>query len=126
MKAIIIPFTLLIILFVFTAGIYINLFIFKLLTWQLIAGGFLCYFGGYIFGGLFAWLCRLKPAQIGAVSIETAFQNGGIAFVLLKISFKPPYGDLAAVPPVAQLMFTGKGLKNWFLLLSKLWYLSFF
>ena len=96
------------------------------LTWQLIAGGFLCYFGGYIFGGLFAWLCRLKPAQIGAVSIETAFQNGGIAFVLLKISFKPPYGDLAAVPPVAQLMFTGKGLKNWFLLLSKLWYLSSF
>lgn len=44
-------------------------------------------------------LKRLKPSQITAVSIETAFQNGGIAFVLLKISLPEPYGDLAAVPP---------------------------
>lgn len=46
--------------------------------------------------------------QITAVSIETAFQNGGIAFILLKVSLGAPYGDLASVAPVAQLMITGK------------------
>jgi hypothetical protein len=44
------------------------------------------------------------------VSIETAFQNGGIAFILLKVSMPAPYGDLATVAPVAQLMITGKAL----------------
>ena len=43
---------------------------------------------------------RLKTSQITAVSIETAFQNGGIAFVLLDLSLPKPYGDLAAVAPV--------------------------
>ena len=68
----------------------------------------------YAFGAIFAWLCKLKTSQITAVSIETAFQNGGIAFVLLKISLPPPYGDMAAVAPVSQLMLTG--LPLWFIL----------
>ena len=45
--------------------------------------------------------------QITAVSIETAFQNGGIAFILLRLSLPEPFGDLASVAPVAQLMITG-------------------
>ena len=35
---------------------------------------------------------RLTRPQITAVSVETAFQNGSIAFVLLKISFPEPLG----------------------------------
>ena len=58
MKAIIIPMTLLTVLFIFTAGIYINLFIFMLMTGKMIAGGFMCAIGGYLFGAIFAWLCR--------------------------------------------------------------------
>jgi hypothetical protein len=42
------------------------------------------------------------------VSIETAFQNGGIAFILLKMSLPEPLGEMASVAPVAQLMITGK------------------
>ena len=53
-------------------------------------------------------LLRLKPPQITAVSIETAFQNGGIAFILLRLSLEEPFGDLASVAPVAQLMITGE------------------
>ena len=53
---------------------------------------------------------RLSVPQIKAVSIETAFQNGGIAFILLKVSLPPPYGDLATVAPVAQLVITGLGV----------------
>ena len=78
-----------------------------LITEKTVAAGFLVAFCGYAFGAIFAWLCKLNVAQITAVSIETAFQNGGIAFVLLKISLPPPYGDMAAVAPVSQLMLTG-------------------
>ena len=51
-------------------------------------------------------------AQIIAVAIETSFQNASIAFILLKISLPEPYGELAAVAPVAQLCVTG--LPLWF------------
>jgi sodium/bile acid cotransporter 3/5 len=51
---------------------------------------------------------RLEIPQITAVSIETAFQNGGIAFILLRLSLPEPFGDLASVAPVAQLMITGQ------------------
>jgi hypothetical protein len=44
-------------------------------------------------------------AQITAVSIETAFQNGGIAFILLQLSLPKPYGDIAAVAPVKQFIY---------------------
>ena len=54
--------------------------------------------------------------QITAVAIETSFQNGSIAFILLKISLEEPYGELAAVAPVAQLMVTG--LPLWILFFS--------
>ena len=94
MKAVIVPFTLLTVLFIFTVGIYINLFIFMLITWKTVIAGFLVAFCGYAFGAIFAWICRLKVAQITAVSIETAFQNGGIAFVLLKLSLPPPVSGL--------------------------------
>ena len=47
---------------------------------------------------------RLKVAQITAVSIETAFQNGGIAFILLQLSLPKPYGDIAAVAPVRKFI----------------------
>ena len=63
----------------------------------------------------FLLIFRLEIPQITAVSIETAFQNGGIAFILLRLSLPEPFGDLASVAPVAQLMITGQ--KNQFKLL---------
>ena len=75
MKAVIVPFTLLTVLFIFTVGIYINLFIFMLITWKTVMAGFLVAFCGYAFGAIFAWLCRLNVAQITAVSIEVNRQR---------------------------------------------------
>ena len=75
MKAVIVPFTLLTVLFIFTVGIYINLFIFMLITWKTVMAGFLVAFCGYAFGAIFAWLCRLNVAQITAVSIEVTRQR---------------------------------------------------
>lgn len=59
---------------------------------------------GFLFGGLFAWMARLNRAQIIAVSMETALQNGNIAFILLKVSIPTPYSDIAALPPIAQIL----------------------
>jgi hypothetical protein len=36
---------------------YINRFIFLLMTWQMVVAGFLVAFCGYTFGAGFAWLC---------------------------------------------------------------------
>lgn len=107
LEKIIVPFTLLTVIFILTAGVYINLFIFQLMTGTMVAAGFTVAFVGYLFGAGFAWLFRLKKEQIIAVSIETSFQNGSIAFVLLQISFPEPLGELASVAPVAQLLLTG-------------------
>ncbi|GFR26677.1 hypothetical protein TNCT_618391, partial [Trichonephila clavata] len=71
--------------------------------------------GGYCFGALMAWLFRLDKAQIMAVSIETAFQNPAVAFVMLILSLPQPEADLSSVPVIAQLMLTG--LPMWALLI---------
>ena len=69
-------------------------------------------------GASLSWAFKLKLDQITAVAIETSFQvsftsasntfnlsfqNGSIAFILLKMSFEEPLGELAAVAPVAQV-----------------------
>ena len=122
MDKIIVPFTLITILFIFTAGVYINWFLFQLMTTEMIIAGFVVCGAGYVFGGGLAWLFRLKLPQIKAVSIETAFQNGSLAFIILKVSLPAPYGDLSTVAPVAQLVITAIPL--WIMLgIFKLWQL---
>ena len=76
------------------------------LDWTLVAAGLSVALSGLIFGGLAAALARLTRGQIVAVSLETAMQNGNIAFVLLKMSLPSPYADMAALPPIAQLLMT--------------------
>ena len=113
MKKIIVPFTLLTVLFIFTAGIYINLFIFLLMTPTMVLAGFTIAIAGYVFGASLAWVFGLPRGQIIAVAIETSFQNASIAFILLKISLPEPYGELAAVAPVAQVKTYRVSQKNW-------------
>lgn len=78
----------------------------------MVAAGFMVAGAGYFFGAGLAWIFRLEWDKIVAVSIETAFQNGGIAFILLKVSLEAPYGELASVAPVAQLVITGRWFYN--------------
>ena len=46
---------------------------------------------GYLFGAVFAWICQQSRPQIVAISLETAIQNGGIAFVVMNLTFPSPY-----------------------------------
>lgn len=109
------PFTLICVFVGICVGLYANSFVFKLFSWQVVIAGISIAWGGYCFGALVAWLFRLEKSQIMAVSIETAFQNPAVPFVMLLLSLPQPEADLASVPVIAQLMLTG--LPMWALLI---------
>ena len=88
----------------FQLGFYVLSYIFILLEWRQLVSGLCVASAGFVFGALFAWMARLNRAQIIAVSMETALQNGNIAFILLKVSLPTPYSDIAALPPIAQIL----------------------
>ena len=88
----------------FQLGFYVLSYIFILLEWRQLVSGLCVASAGFVFGALFAWMARLNRAQIIAVSMETALQNGNIAFILLKVSLPTPYSDIAALPSIAQIL----------------------
>jgi sodium/bile acid cotransporter 3/5 len=109
-RKIIRPFTVVLLVIAIGGGLYVNFHLLKLFTWSVIAAGMSVAWGGYIFGALAAFLARLTRPQIIAVSIETALQNPGIAFVLLQLSLPQPESDLSAIPLIGQLLMTGPPL----------------
>ena len=48
-------------------------------------------------------LIYVERSQLIEVTDAVSIQNGSIAFILLKMSFEEPLGELAAVAPVAQV-----------------------
>lgn len=62
-----------------------------MITWRMVVAGLLVAISGYAFGAIFARVMCLPKSQIIAVSIETALQNPGVAFILLKLSLESPY-----------------------------------
>lgn len=100
-------FTAIVILIVIVGGTWVSYHIFALLTVKAVLAGLTVALGGYLFGAIVAIAFKLPLSQIIAVSIETALQNPGIAFVLLQMSLKHPDSDLATVPIVGQLFMTG-------------------
>jgi len=53
-------FFLFIILFVFTVGVYSNLYIYQSMTPVMVFSAATLPYGGYLCGALLAWICRLK------------------------------------------------------------------
>jgi solute carrier family 10 (sodium/bile acid cotransporter), member 3/5 len=99
-------------IFLCFAGLYASRYVFKLFTWNMVGAGISVAWGGYIFGALAAFLAGLSRPQIIAVSIETAFQNVPIAFVLLQISLPQPDSDLAAIPVMGQMLMVSSPMIN--------------
>ena len=91
----------------FQFGIYSYWNIMKLMTGWMVFAGFAVAISGYLIGAGLAAIFRLPLKQIIAVSVETAFQNGQIALILLQTSFQPPFNDVATIAPIAQLTITG-------------------
>ena len=79
-------------------GILNTVFLFSLLSWRHVVSGSLMGTFGYIFGASIAVIFNQSKSQIIAISIETALQNFGIAFVVLNLTFESPYSDLGVLP----------------------------
>ena len=94
------------IIFMFTFGVYANLYIFRLFTWQIVIAGTCLPYFGYISGGLIAFAFRMPRSSIIAICLETGIQNTGIAILLMKLSLPQPDADLSIIGPVVISMFT--------------------
>nr|XP_045584540.1 uncharacterized protein LOC123746811 isoform X1 [Procambarus clarkii] len=106
-RRIIKPFTFVIILFFMILGTWNSYKVFTMMTWQMVVAGTLVAICGYTFGAIFAKLWCLSTDKVIAISIETALQNPGVSFILLKLSLPSPDSDLAALPAMATMMMTG-------------------
>ncbi|CAN8004043.1 unnamed protein product [Ixodes hexagonus] len=101
------PLTLVVLVFILVLSVTVNQYIFLLMTWKSFLCGALISWSAYAFGAFAAFLGRLNRAQIIAVSIEIAFQNSGIAVVVLFTSLNQPDADLVIVPVVCQAILQG-------------------
>ncbi|KAL4234800.1 hypothetical protein ACF0H5_006442 [Mactra antiquata] len=102
------PLMILFFIFVFTVGVYANLFIFTLMRNkpEILLAGALIPYCGFFFGGIVAWVTRQSWERIRTIAIETGIQNTGIAIVLLKVSLPPPDNDISIVAPICAAIFT--------------------
>ncbi len=104
------PFTIIVVIIGVIGSSILYNHIFILFTWPIVISGALVAICGYGLGAVIASFFGLKKPQIIAISIETAYQNGGIAFILLLLSLQQPDADIASVPCIAQLLITGQPL----------------
>lgn len=61
---------------------------------QIVVGGLLLPWVGYLFGYLVAFVLRQSPADCLTIAIETGIQNTGIAIFLLRFALPQPQADL--------------------------------
>lgn len=101
------PMTLVVLVVIVVLSATVNKYIFLLMTWKSLLCGALVSWSAYVFGALAAFLGRLNRGQIIAVAIEVAFQNSGIAVVILYSSLSLPDSDLVIVPVVCQTILQG-------------------
>lgn len=94
------------ILFVLTVGVYANLFIFFLMSGEVLLAAAALPYLGFILGGLAAFVGRQDLANIITIAVETGIQNTGIPIILLRLSLQGPDRDTSIVAPVASAIFT--------------------
>ena len=107
LKKLLKPFTVVLLTIAVIGGTFVSLYVLPLMTWKVVLAGLSVALGGYFVGAVVAIACQLKREQVIAVSIETALQNPGVAFVMLQLSLDQPEAGLAAVPVIGQLFMTG-------------------
>lgn len=101
------PITVIVLIGILVLSVTVNKYIFLLMTWQALLCGAAVSWSAYAFGALAAFVGRLSRQQIIAVAIEIAFQNSGIAAVILYTSLPLPDADLVIVPVVCQTILQG-------------------
>ncbi|XP_067944759.1 ileal sodium/bile acid cotransporter-like [Watersipora subatra] len=61
-------------------------------------------YGGYLLGGLAAWICRFNWSLIKTISIETGLQNTSVSILVAMSMSGQPDLDLAIILPIASTM----------------------
>jgi len=100
------PMALFLILFIIIFGVWANLYIFEMMTWQVLLSGMGLPWIGFSFGFVLAKLLKRPMEDIIAIAIETGIQNTGMSIFILWLTLDHPLGDMAAVIPVAAAIMT--------------------
>ncbi|KAK3892948.1 hypothetical protein Pcinc_003216 [Petrolisthes cinctipes] len=100
------PVTLFSVIFIFTFGVYANLYVFSLFDTKSVLAGFALPTLGYLSGLILATLLRLPLKDRIAVCVETGIQNASVAVFILKFTLEKPAGDLTVVFPAAAVVMT--------------------
>jgi sodium/bile acid cotransporter 3/5 len=89
------PLALFLIMFILIFGVWANLYMFKLMTWKVLATGMALPWLGFAFGCTVARLAGRPVEDVTAIAIETGLQNTGVSIFVLWFTFGHPIGDLA-------------------------------
>ncbi|XP_067944149.1 hepatic sodium/bile acid cotransporter-like [Watersipora subatra] len=90
-----------------TLVIYVKFYIFVNWDLELIVSACCLPYGGYIFGGLIAWLCRFPWPLIKTISIETGMQSAAVCVLVVMSVSGQPDNDLALILPIASTVVAG-------------------
>merc|ERR1719295_701254 len=100
------PLALFLILFNLIFGIWANLYIFRLMDWQVFVAGMGLPWIGFAFGCTLARPLKQPRNDIIAIAIETGIQNTGMSIFILWFTLDHPLGEITAVVPVAAATMT--------------------
>ncbi|XP_064088256.1 ileal sodium/bile acid cotransporter-like [Macrobrachium nipponense] len=105
-KKILSPFSVIILLYTFSFGLYAYFYLFSIMTWKSAMAGLLLPLTGYTVGTLMARLFCLSMRDAIAVGIETGIQNTLLSIIILTVAIEKPTANLAAVIPGTNTLFT--------------------
>lgn len=100
------PLALFLILFILIFGVWANLYIFDMMTWQVLLTGMGLPWLGFSFGFTMAKVLKRPMEDVIAIAIETGIQNTGMSIFILWFTLDHPLGDMTAVIPVAAATMT--------------------
>ncbi|CAG0884570.1 unnamed protein product [Darwinula stevensoni] len=100
MVRIIKPAFVLLIIYIVIFGIYTNLYILYLISFETVVCVIVLIWSGFLVGALLAFIFRFPLADIIAIGLETGIQNTGVGIVLLRFSLPQPEADLSLVFPI--------------------------
>lgn len=91
------PMALFLILFILIFGVWANLYIFEMMTWQVCLSGMGLPWLGFTFGFTMAKILRRPMEDVIAIAIETGIQNTGMSIFILWFTMDHPLGDMTGV-----------------------------
>ncbi|XP_067945408.1 ileal sodium/bile acid cotransporter-like [Watersipora subatra] len=101
------------VIFIITLVVFLGLLIYAksytFVKWdgELILSAALLPYGGYVLGGLFAWICRFDWTLIKTIAIETGMQSTAVCVLVVMSISGQPDNDLALILPIASSIVAG-------------------